>query len=216
MGKVKRDAYEASTRRRKGWGTLNSTIDYYEKNASTFAESTVNVEFTKTQDRFLSCLEKGAHILDFGCGSGRDTRYFLQRGFAVDAIDGSEELCRYASAMTGIRVRHMLFQELEEQNVYDGIWACASILHLPKAELKVVMRKMTDALRENGILYTSFKNSLFEGERNGRYFTDFTIETFSSFLKETEGIILKEYWVSNDARPDRSDEKWLNLILQKM
>ena len=78
------------------------------------------------------------------------------------------------------------------------------------------MRKMTDALRENGIIYTSFKNSLFEGERNGRYFTDFTIETFSSFLKETEGIILKEYWVSNDARPDRSDEKWLNLILQKM
>ncbi len=118
----------------------NQTIEYYEKNADSFVAGTLSVDFTEIQDRFLSFLPADGFILDFGCGSGRDTKYFLEKGFYVDAVDGSEALCKIASENTGITVKHMLFQELGALEKYDGIWACASILHLPKESLKDVFK----------------------------------------------------------------------------
>ena len=109
------------------------------------------------QKHFLSKLKVGSHILDFGCGSGRDTKYFLEQGYSVEAIDGSAQLCKLASEYTGIEVKKIFFQELKEVNRYDGIWACSSILHLSITELADVMRRMEVALKENGIIYTSFK-----------------------------------------------------------
>ena len=193
----------------------NKTLDYYNKNAENFVLGTVFVDFKQTQDKFLNHLNLGDSILDFGCGSGRDTKYFLESGFQVDAIDGSSELCKIASEYTGLEVKQMLFQELDSIEKYDGIWACSSILHLPKKELKVVLRKMGMALKENGIIYTSFKDGDFEGERNGRYFTDFTIEMFTFFLQDIKNLKLEEYWMTGDVRSGRGEEKWLNLILQK-
>ena len=193
----------------------NITIDYYDNHADEFYKSTVDVEFTKIQERFMAKLRRGSYILDFGCGSGRDTKFFLEHGYRVDAIDGSEELCRMACEYTGIKVKCMLFQELECTDRYDGIWACSSILHLPLEELTDVMRKMTVALKENGIIYTSFKYGTFEGERNGRYFTDMTEKTFSEFLDRIEGLKTEEQWMTLDARPGRGEEQWLNLILRK-
>ena len=123
---------------------------------------------------------------------------------------------KMAGEYTGIEVKHMLFQELSEVEKYDGIWACSSILHLPVGELADVMKKMTVALKENGILYTSFKYGTFSGERNGRFFTDMTEETFEVFLGEIEGLKIEEQWTTLDVRPGRGEEKWLNLILQKI
>lgn len=192
-----------------------NTINYYNTNAYSFASSTIFVDFKQTQDKFLHFLPPTASILDFGCGSGRDTKYFLDAGMQVDAIDGSEELCKLASKYTGIPVKQMLFEELDMKAQYDGIWACSSILHLPKEELKDVLKKMLAALKEHGIIYTSFKYGTFEGERNGRFFTDFTEETFQKFVKDIAGIQIEEEWVTGDVRPGRGEERWLNLILQK-
>ena len=192
----------------------NKTLDYYNKNADNFVANTISVDFKKTQDKFLDKLQ-GKRILDFGCGSGRDTKFFLEKGYEVDAVDGSEELCKAASKYTGIQVRQMLFQELAELNRYDGIWACSSILHLSKDELRIVFPKMLDALCSNGIIYTSFKYGEFEGERNGRFFTDFTIETFSEFISDIDNIKMEEDWITGDVRSGRGEEKWLNLILRK-
>lgn len=191
------------------------TLNYYNQNALQFIQNTVSVEFTATQQRFLSHLPTAARILDFGCGSGRDTKAFLEQGYEVDAIDGSEELCKLASDYTGIQVRHMFFQELSAVSEYDGIWACSSILHLSRDELSEVMQKMVMALKANGIIYTSFKYGTFEGERNGRYFTDMTERTFADFMQNRKDIQIEEEWVTSDARPGRSEEKWLNLILRK-
>ena len=134
-----------------------STIDYYNRNYDTFVESTRDVDFSEIQNTFMDMLPNKAEILDFGCGSGRDTKCFLDQGYQVEAIDGSVELCRLASEYTGIEVRDMLFQELDVQEKYDGIWACASILHLSRTELFDVLERMSQALKKNGIIYTSFK-----------------------------------------------------------
>lgn len=194
----------------------SKTLNYYNTNATTFASTTISVDFKQTQDKFLSYISQNASILDFGCGSGRDTKYFLSAGMHVDATDGSEQLCKLASEYTGIPVKQMLFEELDEQEKYDGIWACSSILHLPKAELKTVFEKMLQALKKNGIIYTSFKYGTFEGERNGRYFTDFTKETFRKFISAVEHVKIEEMWLTGDVRPGRETEQWLNLILRKV
>ena len=138
------------------------TMSYYDKNAEYFVQGTQNVEFTKVQDHFLALLPQDGRILDFGCGSGRDAKYFLNKGFQTDAIDGSEELCKLASEYTGINVKHMFFSEFDAYDLYDGIWACASILHLPKGELKDILSKMIRALKDRGYIYTSFKYGDFE------------------------------------------------------
>lgn len=192
-----------------------STIKYYNSYAQRFVMDTQTVSFEKPQRKFAKKIIPTAHILDFGCGSGRDTKYFLAHGYTVEAIDGSEEMCKLASEYTGIPVKHMLFQQLDEQEKYDGIWACASILHLPLKELESVLNKMARALKPQGIIYTSFKYGTFEGERNGRYFTDMTEETFAALLEKVTTLSLEEQWISDDVRPGRGDEKWLNLILRK-
>lgn len=191
------------------------TVNYYNRNVKQFYDNTVAVDFTDTQSVFLSKLAKGSAILDFGCGSGRDTKYFLSQGHHVEAIDGSLELCKLASQYTGIQVRPMLFQELSVINKYDGIWACASILHLPWSELADVMRRMQAALKANGIIYTSFKYGTFSGERNGRYFTDMTEARFAGIIEEIGGLQIEEQWISADVRPGRGEEQWLNIILRK-
>jgi cyclopropane fatty-acyl-phospholipid synthase-like methyltransferase len=193
----------------------HKTLEYYNKNAVAFANGTLDVDFTQIPDRFLERLQVGDSILDFGCGSGRDTKYFLAQGMQVDAVDGSEEMCKIASEYTGLEVRQMYFQDLDEQGKYDGIWACASVLHLSKKELRNVIKKMLAALKPEGIIYTSFKYGTFEGERNGRYFTDFTEMSFFDFIQEIDGAVVEEQWITGDVRPGRGEEKWLNLIIRK-
>ncbi|MCB6611026.1 class I SAM-dependent methyltransferase [[Clostridium] symbiosum] len=194
---------------------MQDSLNYYNEHAREFSDNTIAVDFKNMQDKFLAYLEPGSRILDFGCGSGRDTKYFLSRGYDTDASDGSEELVKIASEYTGIQVRRMLFQELDVTEKYDGIWACSSILHLPYAELADVIIRMGKALVLHGIAYTSFKYGNGEGVRNGRFFTDMTEEKITGLLNETDVFKIEEIWITSDVRPGREVEKWLNLILRK-
>lgn len=193
----------------------DETLEYYDINAKSFMESTVSVDFSNIQNKFLSKLNESDIILDFGCGSGRDTKHFLDHGFTVEAMDGSEELCKLASAYTGIKVKHMLFQELKEVEKYDAIWACSSILHLSYADLVKVMKRMVISLKDKGLIYTSFKYGNFEGIRNGRYFIDMTEDGLYKLLQDVHGLEIEEAWITSDVRPGRGEEKWLNLFLRK-
>ena len=134
-----------------------NTLQYYNQNATKFIENTKSVEFHSVQDKFLSYLSAGSYILDFGCGSVRDSKYFLEKGYRVDAVDGSEEICKITREYVKIEVKKMLFSELSFVNKYEGIWACSSILHLSKDELQDVLYKMMRALKKEGYIYTSFK-----------------------------------------------------------
>ena len=194
---------------------IDSTVEYYNKNVKQYLAETMNVEFSETQNAFLKLLPDGAMILDFGCGSGRDALEFLRQGYQVDATDGSAEMCHAASELTGLPVRQMLFQELNEKEKYDGIWACSSILHLSRMALKDVLAKMCTALKDGAIAYSSFKYGTFEGKRNDRYFTDFTEEAFKDFISGINGMKIEKMWITADVRPGREQEKWLNIILRK-
>lgn len=191
------------------------TLNYYNQNALQFSSSTQSLDFVSVQNKFLSLLPPKAHILDFGCGSGRDTKYFLNHGYHTDAIDGSGELCRIASEYTGASVKQMLFHELNASDEYDGIWACSSILHSTYYELKDILKKLARALKKEGILYASFKYGDFEGMRNGRYFIDMTEDKLQKILQETKVFDFKEKWITTDIRPGRDEEKWMNIILVK-
>lgn len=191
------------------------TLGYYDQNAKAFADSTADVEFSATQDAFASLLDSGASVLDLGCGSGRDAKRFKELGFAVTATDGCAEMARIASAYAGIPVRHELFSELEDVEAYDGVWACSSILHVPKRDLPDVLARIARALKPSGVLYTSFKLGEFEGLRNGRYFSDFTLPAFEGLLESVPDLGIEKSWESADVRPGRSDERWLNLLLRK-
>ena len=134
----------------------------------------------------------------------------------IMGTDGSSELCAAASKFTGITVRQVLFQDWKSEQKYNGIWACSSILHLNKTELKQVIGNIRDALLPSGIFYTSFKYGNFEGERNGRYFTDLTESSFEELINEVTGFEIVEEWITSDVRPGREEEKWLNVILKKI
>ena len=191
------------------------TLEYYDRNASNFASGTANADMADTRSRFTASLPLNGLILDLGCGSGRDAKAFLEAGFRVEAVDGSEELCSIATEYTGIPVKQMLYNELDAQNQYDGIWACASILHLPKTELADVLRRIEEALKPQGILYASFKYGDFEGLRNGRYFTDFTEESLKAFWSQATSMQVFDLWITHDVRPGREEERWINLLARR-
>ena len=196
---------------------VNTTIQYYEEHAEEFAANTLGADMESIRSRFLAYLSTGCRILDFGCGTGRDSKAFLDLGYDVTAIDGSEALCQIARLLTGLPVRCLDFRDYTpvEGEVYEGIWACASLLHLQKTELLPVMKVLSQTLIPGGAFYVSFKYGTFEGERNGRHFTDFTIEEFREFIKSIPELYVAEYWVTGDVRPGRGDERWLNIVLQR-
>jgi len=193
---------------------MNDTKQYYQDNAQAFFDSTVNADMSAHYEHFLKYVPEHSRILDFGCGSGRDTKAFLQRGYLVDAIDGSSEMCRLASELCNIQVKCMDFTDLNDGNKYDAIWACASLLHIAKTQLTAVLIKMRDALVNGGVMYISFKYGDYEGERNGRFFLDFTPEAFSDLISSIPGLVMVEDWFTEDVRSENST-RWYNIIIKK-
>ena len=193
----------------------DQTIKYYNQNAKKFFADTRSIPLHENQDEFLSYLKPHAKILDLGCGSGRDTKYFLSKNYHVDAMDGSKELVKLAKNYTGTKVECALFSELSVIQEYEGIWACSSILHLPKEQLEETFKRIAEALKPSGYAYASFKYGDFEGERNQRYFIDFTEPKFRDFIMKVPQLKIIDIWTNCDLRSNRQNEKWLNIILQK-
>lgn len=194
---------------------MANTLDYYNRNAKQYVLDTVGCGMDDAIGQFLAELGKtSGTILDFGCGSGRDSKVFLSKGFDTVSADGSEEICRQAEIFLSRPVVQMLFTELQDENKYDGIWACASLLHLPYKDLIPVLKSIERALKDDGVLYLSFRYGEMEGLRGERYFTDMTEDKLSSLLSETN-LKLVRTWVSEDKRIERLGDIWLNALVRK-
>lgn len=190
------------------------TIDFYNQNAQKYFEDTVQVDMSELYDLFVSQVQEGGKILDAGCGSGRDSKAFLQMGFEVDAIDASIEMVRLATSYTGLNVKHQTFELFNEVNAYDGIWACASLLHVSERQLGQVLKRFGDALKPKGVWYMSFKYGNSERKKDDRIFTDLNADRLKYLLSKRLELECTRYWITIDKRPLR-DERWVNVIVVK-
>ena len=190
------------------------TKDYYNNNAQDFVDSTFMVDMQSLYQPFLNLLPDFGKILDLGCGSGRDALAFKNMGYQIEAIDYSAELVKQASELTGIEVRLQSFYDLNEINTYDGVWACASLLHCERHRLVDVLQKMIQSLKSNGVIYMSFKYGDQDREKDGREFTDLNEQQAGELLDHFNQVSLAKQWISIDKRPDRT-EQWLNLLWTK-
>lgn len=191
------------------------SIDYYNKYAAKEFEETVNQDMSGIMKEFLDLLKEGDTILDLGCGSGRDSLSFYELGYDVTPLDASEEMCKLAEIHTGLEVLQMTFEQIDFDNVFDGIWACASLLHTPKKELSDILTKIARALNDKGILYMSFKLGDFEGFRGKRYFCDLTADSMTELLRDNGRFEIVKLWETEDVRSGHSDVRWLNVLVRK-
>ena len=194
---------------------MNETLNYYNQHADAFIEGTQNADMSQQYRLFRKYLPDGGKILDLGCGSGRDSAYFQSLGFEVTAVDGSQELCRRVGEIYGIPATCIRFEELDFAAAFDGVWACASLLHVKKKDMPTVMGKVSAALKPGGVLYASFKYGSEERVSNGRFFNDYTEDDLSTLLTPQNHLTLQEYWITEDVRPDRAGERWLNFIAKR-
>jgi 2-polyprenyl-3-methyl-5-hydroxy-6-metoxy-1,4-benzoquinol methylase len=189
------------------------SLGYYEENAHAYFESTAQVDMSAMRRRFLEHVRIGGAILDAGCGSGRDAKAFSEAGYEVTAFDGSAELVKLASAYTGLPVLHMTFDQMAWKDSFDGIWSCACLLHVGRADLTSTFDRFVRALKPNGVWYLSLKKGTTSRELDGRLFTDVTEAELTGLL-ENKGLQVLELWITDDVRPGRSDI-WVNVIAQK-
>ena len=158
-------------------------------------------------------IPKKAHILDAGCGSGRDSKAFLDKDYTVSAFDGSEKMVKLASDYTGLKVRHLTFAKMDYVSEFDVVWGNASLLHLPKRKLPRVFENITKALKKNGIFYASFKIGKGEATaEDGRHFTNFNEARMRDFIAQFPELLLEEIITTPDGRPNRPD--WLNIYVR--
>ncbi|MGR5501640.1 class I SAM-dependent DNA methyltransferase [Vibrio sp. DNB22_10_4] len=191
------------------------TNHYYTEHAQDFFDSTVGVDVQKLYEHFLPTIKQKGNILDAGCGSGRDSKHFLELGFKVSAFDANEALVSLASSHLGQPVTLARFDTFAgEPNSFDGIWACASLLHVEAESLPSAFIHLGKLLKANGVFYCSFKYGESALVRNGRYFTDMNEKKLEDVLSQT-GLVIDKTWKTSDARPGRESEKWLNAILIK-
>lgn len=197
----------------KGTGiSQDTTLSWYRDNAIQYAEETRNSLVLDALWEFLSRMKEGGTILDYGSGSGRDSAYYLDKGFSVDSLDGSAEMKAQAERLFGIKVKLASFLSLEEKDKYDGIWAQASILHLEEHDLRVALTLIERALKRDGVFYSSFRKGEEDGYEKGRWYTNMTERRFLSFLPAS--LYVEKIWESQDVRPGVS-RTWLSIICRK-
>lgn len=189
------------------------TKEYYEENAKKFILDTLNADMTAQYEMFLKYMKRNGKILDLGCGSGRDSLHFQELGYDVLAVDPIDEFLEHTKNIGVKNVLKLTAEELNYNEEFDGIWASASLLHVPSKSLNSVLKKCSKALKNNGILYCSFKYGTFEGERMERYYVDQTESSILSYLKDTN-LIFAVVNMSDDVRENHID-KWLNVVLMK-
>ncbi|NNU81377.1 class I SAM-dependent methyltransferase [Halovulum dunhuangense] len=193
--------------------------DYYDRHATTFIATTRDIDMSEARELFLAAVPSrvigSARILDAGSGSGRDALAFLRLGHAVEAFDASPMMIAATQAHAGVPTRLVRFEDFAWEHPFEGIWACASLLHVAAADLPGVIDRLAAHLVPGGALYLSFKHGIGERLKDGRRFTDMTAESLAALLDGCRAFGEPEIWESGDCRPNRASEVWVNSVVKK-
>lgn len=188
--------------------------NYYESNAERYAAETFSANMSKQYQRFLPLLKNGGKILDVGSGSGRDACYFQKQGYQVTALEPSKNLCREIRKVFSGEIMCSDIQNYQPAERYDGIWACASLIHLQEEEVLQFFEKIDQYLNDNGIIYISGKNGISTGEvEDGRFFLEFTDQLVEKILTVNKQLKLEQLWYTEDVS-GRRGFRWLNVVLR--
>ena len=190
------------------------TIDYYNSNADEYFESTIGADMAALRKRFLKLVQPGGSIIDIGAGSGRDLKYFLDVGFDAEGIDLSCELCKKAEVYSGAKVMCTDLCEWQPDKKYDGVWANASLLHLPADEIEKFILRLPEILKNDGVAFVSMKSGIDTGfDEKGRYFTNFTEQMMQVILTKTDSLELIDCWRTGDEL-QRDGFEWVNFLIR--
>ena len=191
---------------------MNDTIKYYNTNAEDYFNSSINADMSSLYAEFLGYIPSKGSILDLGCGSGRDLKYFSEQGYKAEGLDASKELCKLAEEYSGCHVYCDTIQDFIPHEKYDGVWACASPLHLKEYEIRDYFKEIDRLVVPGGIVFASMKSGITTGQDDkNRYFTNFSNELLHSILKDNPSLDLINKWYSED-RLKRTDFQWLNCV----
>ena len=202
--------------------SFKSTLNYYDENAVEFACQTLSIDMHDLYELFINQLPQRDTqcILDVGCGSGRDSNYFAKQGYEVTAIDASAELIQWAeqhhmsSRMTWV---HLDFSSIAKQaweNKFTGIWACASLLHVPFLELPFIINSLLDTFTDDGVMYVSFKYGKGERVDEERFFCDMNESRWTTIVAKILQVIEYKIWLSADKRSS-IENNWFNITIKK-
>jgi len=194
--------------------SFDPTIRYYDEHAEQYANETLSIDMGGLYAPFLERVPSGGRVLDLGCGPGRDVRAFTRMGYDVTGVDGSAAMVEIARGINACPIHQMTFEDIPWRNEFHGIWACASLLHVPPKRISDTLSRLSIALEAQGVLYTSFKTGVGASNSSDRVFTNLTEPELNAIIRETDGLIVEKLWITQDARPHRKDEQWLNALLR--
>lgn len=191
------------------------TMHYYGNNAQEYIAETLGYDMENVISSFLSRMPDEGHILDIGCGAGRDAKIFLEQGYQVTAIDSSPELAAITSRFLNQKVMVKRAEEIDEENCYDGIWACASLLHMPKSDLPLTLLKIAFALKPAGVLYFSLKKGTDEKfDHKDRFFSHYTVEELKPILNNLPRLHQTEISETTSLLQGKP-QNWINVFSVK-
>jgi len=191
-------------------------IKYYDENYDKYIRGSIKADMSLLYFEFEDYLKENATILDLGCGSGRDSIYFNNKGYMVTSLDGSIKMIEYLKNTLKNEIVFSTFEEYRTDKKFDAIWACASLLHVKKEKIRNIILKYIDLLSIDGIFFMSFKLRDKDFEKNGRVFTCFTEESFKILLNDFINIEIIKFIITNDVRQNRENEKWISVIIKKI
>jgi len=197
------------------------SIDYYKNNAKKFIEDTFNADMSVMYELFEKYLVSKGKILDIGCGSGRDSKYFNDKGYDVYAHDSSEIMVKEAARYIGNQAVKATFEEFKSAELFgklikfDGLWACASLIHAKEEDMVSVINNYVSYLEEDGVFFISYKLRENNHEKDGRVFTNYTRERLEKMMGECENLKIIEIVESKDVRDGRDGEGWISVVAGK-
>jgi len=189
---------------------VTSTARFYEVHAKEYFDRTISADLSNLYDRFLARVRPGGRVLDAGCGSGRDLLNFRERGFNVLGIDASDALVKMAREYSGVPCHVIRLEDIDYKACFDGVWACASLLHFRKSEVVPVLRRLREALKPGGTMFASVQ--IGDGEAfvaDGRFYAYYEHQEFLRLVEEG-GFVINESWITEDAR--RPSISWINVL----